>query len=515
MKKLIALSLVASTTLAFASTASDVRMLKEEVANLKEELAKLQKTDKKIKKTLSKVKAHDAHDNIKFSADLRTSVDNISYDMADGSERKNDALYSTRLWLNMAYAPSKNLVFKGQLSYNKAFGAAFPTATGMPQRGFGFDSFDWITNETLTGNDIKLRQAYWLYMGEDFLGTGMGWTASVGRRPSTTGFLSNLREDDTAQSPLGHIIDVEFDGASAMLKLGDITGVPGMSFKVCLGQGSTNAAPRFSGADYANDDNVLSDVKLAGFIFVPYDDGQYQLKTTMFRAWDLPGMTNANMMNSMLTGADPVMTTMGDLDGAAISFLINGLSDEGYLSNVKLFASVAWTTTRPDHVEGMLGTANEETGTSYWFGLQAPMPGIGGKFGLEYNHGDEFWRPFTYGEDTMVGSKLAVRGDAFEAYYTKELTKGLSFSIRYTYMDYEYTGSNGFFGAAGTPMLIEDIKNAATMVTQMGGMDNINAAVAAGQMTPEQAQQLGMAATMAPNIVDEAHDIRAYIRYRF
>ncbi|KIM07048.1 MAG: hypothetical protein KU38_11340 [Sulfurovum sp. FS08-3] len=518
MKKLITLSLVASTTLAFASTASDVRYLKTEIENLKAEIATLKGSDTKIKKTLNEVKAHDAKDNIKFSADLRTSVDNISYDMADGTERKKDALYSTRLWLNMAYAPTPNLIFKGQIAYNKAFGATFMDVTGMPQRGFGFDTFDWITNEALTGDELKLRQAYWLYMGDDFFGTGMGWTASVGRRPSTTGFLSNLREDDEEQSPLGHMIDVEFDGASAMLKLGDITGVSGMSFKVCLGQGSTDAAPRLSGAaDYAESDNVLDDVKLAGFIFVPYDDGQFQVKTMMYRAWDLPGYTMAAIRTTMDNDptTNPTMTTMGDMDGAVISVLINGLSDDGYLSDVKLFGSLAWSKTHPNTAEGMLGSADEETGMSYWFGLQAPVPEIGGKFGLEYNHGDEYWRPFTYGEDTMVGSKLAVRGDAIEAYYTRELTKGLSFSVRYTYMDYEYTGSNSFFGTDGMAMKIDDIKTAVTTVNQMGGLNNVMAAAAAGNITPQQANDLAMAVTMAPNVVDEAHDIRAYIRYRF
>jgi hypothetical protein len=38
---------------------------------------------------------------------------------------------------------------------------------------------------------------------------------------------------------------------------------------------------------------------------------------------------------------------------------------------------------------------------------------------------------------------------------------------------------------------------------------------AARNITPQQANDLTMAATMAPNVVDEAHDIRAYIRYRF
>ncbi len=40
-------------------------------------------------------------------------------------QKENDSLYSLRLWLNMAYAPDENNVFKGQLSMNKAFGAKF------------------------------------------------------------------------------------------------------------------------------------------------------------------------------------------------------------------------------------------------------------------------------------------------------------------------------------------------------------------------------------------------------
>jgi len=58
----------------------------------------------------------------------------------------------------------------------------------------------------------------------------------------------------------------------------------------------------------------------------------------------------------------------------------------------------------------------------------------------------------TYGEDTMSGSKIAARGTAWEIYYTKPLTKALTFNARYTAIDYNYTGSQAFFGADGRPM---------------------------------------------------------------
>jgi hypothetical protein len=51
--------------------------------------------------------------------------------------------------------------------------------------------------------------------------------------------------------------------------------------------------------------------------------------------------------------------------------------------------------------------------------------------------------------------------------------------IRYTKIDYDYTGSEGFFGNGGMPMSISDAKNA-------------------GQ-----------------NPVESAEDVRLYIRYRY
>lgn len=81
-----------------------------------------------------------------------------------------------------------------------------------------------------------MRQAYWLYLGETFFGADIPWTFSLGRRPSTGGFLANLREDDAAQSPLGHLINVEFDGLSSKLDLSNVTGVPGMSLSSVWGK---------------------------------------------------------------------------------------------------------------------------------------------------------------------------------------------------------------------------------------------------------------------------------------
>jgi hypothetical protein len=416
--------------------------------------------------------------------------------MADGSTRSKNDLMSMRLWLNMAFSPDSHNVFKGQLSMHKAFGADFADFG----RTFGMGSlFDWTANQALADNTLKVRQAYWLYLGESAFGVqDLPWTFSIGRRPSTNGFLINLRDDDPVQSPLGHIINVEFDGLSSKLDLSGVTGIDGFSIKVCMGQGATNAEPLFNTpTPYANDDSQLEDVKLAGVIIEPYNDGQYITKFTWFRAYDLPDATFDAMGN--VTG----FASYGDIDGGAFSFMIDGLSEEGYFSDAKVFASYAWTVTHPDSGKAMLGSTQSETGTSYWLGAQLPVTEEG-KFGIEYNHGSQYWRPFTYAEDTMIGSKMAVRGDAWEAYFTWHINDALSAQVRYTKIDYDYTGSQGFFGdTTGMAMAINDLKAAATGIKQK---------MATGyQPTPQEMQILGMEA----NTVESAQDIRFYIRYRF
>ena len=474
-----------------------------EIAVLKEKIEKVEKKQVSQSKRISKVNAQSAKDNIKFDVDFRTSYDNIQYKTASGEKYKNDGLYSNRLWLGMGYKPSETMLFKGQLSYNKAFGASF----GQRATGMGFDTFDWIINEQLTDDTIKLREAFWLWtptVGD------IPMTVSVGRRPATNGYLINLRDDDQAKSPMGHIINMEFDGASASMKLDKI--LPGMMAKLCIGRGLTNATSWASEAsatlnptmypggtqpNYTKDGDQLDNVDMVGLIFKPYDDGQYSVMTKYYRGFNVPGMYATTIDGATGMPTAYTMQNGGDMDGAAISFKTEGIGDEinDFLDETTLFASYAWSQSRPENITrtvtgtpmgdmqmtdaSMLGSSDKKSGYSYWIGAQ--MPNLtGGKFGLEYNHGSKYWRSFTYGEDTMIGSKMAVRGDAYEAYWTQPIIdRVFSFQLRYTYIDYDYTGSNGFFGDGGTPM------------------------------TMNEAQAMGM------DPVEKAQNIRAYFRYRY
>jgi len=539
MKRMITASLVATMALTGANAISNSE-LAAKLNSLETQLADVKKKLKKQNKKINTVKAHDSGDNIKWGVDLRTSYDALNYDLANGTSADNNGLYSLRLWLNMAYAPDSHNVFKGQLSMNKAFGADFADPTFQTNRTFGLGGqFDWLNQEALTDTTLRVRQAYWLYLGDTAFGADIPWTFSIGRRPSTGGFLANLREDDGAQSPLGHLINVEFDGLSSKLDLSNITGVPGMSIKLCMGKGSSNAQPNLTVTPYASGYDPVGDVDLAGFIFEPYNDGQFIVKATVYRGFDVPGQNpgvDTSSGSLQIVAGNPTgngtFTTTGDMDGAGISVLVDGLTDEGYFADAKVFGSFAWTKSNPNSTGGgMLGSTESQTGTSYWFGAQLPVDEKG-VFGIEYNHGSQYWRPFTYAEDTLIGSKLATRGDAFEAYFTYQLTDALSAQVRYTKIDYDYAGSNGFFGnLSGSAAKISDIKDGAAAFTALGGQFDANGGVnlaslqtvgqnlGASGVPPSQiegtVQQLAGAALFAPNVVEAAQDFRFYLRYRF
>lgn len=430
-----------------------------------------------IEESISEINRNTSGNHLKFNLDYRFAIENMHYKMADGSTAKNDAFMTNRLWMNMGYQATNHLSFSAQLAYNKAFGArsgaSDPTSSS-------FESFDWVANENAYNDTLRVRSAYLFYKDVEFMGLDIPWTFSVGRRPSTNGHLVSLRDDDKESSPLGHSINVEFDGISSQFMLNKATGT---YVKICAGRGMSNAAPKFSSTPYAdvNDVTANAGMDLIGLIFVPYDNKQYSVATQYYYASNLIDVKNPL---DYTQGFD----TVGGMHSGTINFVAKGIGNKWnkFLDDTTLFFSAAMSITDPKANQGMLGSADGEskTGTSYWVGTQFPsLLTKNGKWGLEYNHGSKYWRSITYGEDTNIGSKLAARGDAYEAYMTEYLIEDiLSLQLRYTYIDYKYSGSNGFFGnTSGSSMTMDQ-------------------AIGAG---------------MGGNVVDKAQDIRLYLRYRF
>ena len=439
----------------------------------KKRIVKIEKKLKKVSKKANLAKAQSAGDNLKWNVDFRTQIDNLQYKLGNGKKLKNEALMTNRLWLGMKYQADENSIFYGTLAYNKVYG-------DNQSKTANNSNFDWVTNESATNdNEIKLKEAYWLYKNDTFLGTDVPWTASIGRRPSTDGLGINFRANQNRKSALSHTVNVEFDGASSKFELSEVTGLDGAWIKFCAGRGLTNTKLRFSsdGQDYTKDD-ATQNIDMAGLIAVPYDDGQYSVHMNYAKSWNLIGLADANQDGTADTGK---FEDFGDIEYFTTLFKVDGIGDgiNDYLDNTLFFASYAQSKTSPDAGKAMLGSTNSETGHSFWLGVNAPCPidPDNSKIGVEWNKGSKYWRPMTYGEDTMAGSKIAARGQAWEVYRHQQLTKALSFTMSYLYIDYDYTGSNGFFGDFGNPSSTSSAK--------------------------------------AANAVSEAQDVKAYMRYKF
>lgn len=552
MKKIIipmAISAIATLSIADDTTAlqAQINELKAQIAELKASQQKVTEKSDSMQREITAVKKHDAMDNIKFSADLRSAYDIVDYKVSKApnssySGENRNGLWTNKLILGMSAQPREDLIFRGSLAAYKAFGnnSSFPYNP--------YQTMDWYGTNAPSNSILKIREAYFLYQNGIF-------AASLGRRPSVDGFLVNYREyNDKPNSPTGHNINMEFDGASFKVDLEEITTISGLYLKLCLGRGNSQTDakyPTFTGFSgtlglqnmmqtslpYSQNTQYDSpNMDLAGIIAQLYDDGQYKVLLNLFQAWNVMGAnftrvsnggtdaaaagqaamagggTQQDAMNAFM-GAQMDdtyrvgMTDVGDLMGGSLGLQVSGIGDgiSDFLDDTTVFASVAFSRTDPKgthsttssqiaadaqamngvtgasaSVTEMLGSSESELGTSIYAGVIIPGFLNDDRIGFEYNHGSKYWRSFTYGEDTLVGSKLATRGNAYEAYYNLPLLgKNLTAQLRFTYLDYDYAGSNMFFGSTGTPM------------------------------TKEEAHANGM------DFVDSASEVRLSVRYRY
>ncbi|MDD2451144.1 MAG: DUF3373 family protein [Sulfurovum sp.] len=426
MNKLIGISLAATLAITSVHAAS--------VDELETRIEKLEKKVKSNKKTITEVKIHDAFDNIKFGVDFRNAVDSLSYKNNEtGEKSENNSLLTSRLYLTMASAPVQGLLFKGKLAIYSTWGAhLFDESDGLK---------DWSASSKATDTLMRVKEAYFVYStkaGEQPL------SFSIGRRPSTNGFLANYRENEPeAGSPLAHITNMEVNAAMVKLDWGRF--VEGAYTKLVYGRAHTGetesvygkvSAERFP---YADKDTDAEDENVDFFVAVgdAYYNGQYKL---MYQ-WAHIFNTKGENLDTAVTKVDAGSADLFSL-GLQVSGIGDGISD--FLDNTSVFISGAYSNYNAKDGYSLLGSKDggSQDGTSVWAGVIIPdMITENGKIGFEYNHGSKYWTPMTWAEDTAIGSKIAVRGDAYEAYWNFDLfgVEYLPSQIRYTYAQHDYT----------------------------------------------------------------------------
>jgi hypothetical protein len=413
------------------------------------------------------------------------------------SKVNNDILYTTRLRLGMKAKVHDNVNFSGRLNMYKNWG----DSTGVKV----FDSWNSFTMDgtnsgNTTGDIVHVERAYfdWNHIADT------GLYLSIGRRPSTYGPPTQYRENELrGGTPSGHLVNFNFDGITLGYKLSDITGIEGQVVRFCYGQGFES--------QYGNgelfDEIVTDDVHLGGFNIDALSDGVNFLQFTLFQAMDVtdgfkgtiafPGQIAEQMAPVMwqdlqnfqnfnfVTRVQP-STNIGDITLGGVGF--SREEENGFT----WFTSFGWTQTNPNGKGGLFGGLlsdpvyraavvtdpdggtmivpapttdtsdnKKRDGYSLYVGVQIPAPM--GKLGLEYNYGSKYWIPFTQSQDDVMGSKLATRGQAGEAYYIFDVNPKMFIKFGGIYYDYKYTGSGSPVGA---PVKISDIQdgNAASML---------------------------------------------------
>jgi len=216
-----------------------VEMLQKQLqalqAQLKEVKQNQQKVEKKVDEQNSryykKVSPVVANSHLFWGFDLRTAFDyikkettagltyNVAPDMTGASGHQfagkvtgqttgknyHGQVLQNRVILTGVYKPADNLKATVRVEANKVFGMNNINMMNQP-----FQNVDWVANETPDDLNIRIKEAFFNY----YFGPDNGFMFSAGRRPATQGFPANLVDEDNANSPLGHLINMEFDGFS-------------------------------------------------------------------------------------------------------------------------------------------------------------------------------------------------------------------------------------------------------------------------------------------------------------
>jgi hypothetical protein len=458
MRKLFALLLVAALAVpATALAAPTVEDLQKKIQELSAEL-------EDISDRVDRNGMHTATDRISWYGDLRVKADTLHVQKEGPGvvDFDNDILYTTRLRLGMKAKVAENVGFSGRLSMYKGWadsvGAKVFDGTGNTV------TMDGTNGGNTTGDFVRVERAYfdWKDIG------GSNFYLSIGRRPSTYGPPSQYRENEMrGGTPSGHLVHFNFDGITVGYHLSEHTGIEGQTVRFCYGLGYESD---FGTASASNPMVNVEDVHLGGFNIDAINDGTNFLQFTLFEAMHLTdsfaGLVafGLDMTGDGIPDAYPLVrmdatNNLGNLTLGGVGFTRE--EDNG----IKWFTSFGFVVTDPNGQGSLIPmmqgaglmsnipSTEKQDGYSAYVGIQVPAPA--GKFGLEYNWGSRYWFNFTQSQDDLIGSKLATRGHAGEAYYIFDINPNMFIKVGGIYYDYEYTGSGSHLG---TPMDIDDAK---------------------------------------------------------
>ncbi len=398
------------------------------------------------------VRSVDPTDRNALMGDLLTQFAGGTMPMQSDDKLTNDTLFTNRFRLNMRVKATENVEFKARLAMYKVWGTG--NANSNLQM-LGFPDFDGTSTRTPSDNTLRVDRAFmnWNNIG------GMPVWFSIGRRPTTDGPSAQMRQglDKRMATPTAYM-DWPFDGISVGYAYGNLFGMedaPGR-VRVCYGRGFED------GLQYDADSSSLRDTDFVGMSWDIYKKGTrfaYIQSFLVMDAFNFPEFDNkdTNTFYEFFLG-----------DRANIGNILHtSATYQDKFQNLNYFLNLGWSRTDPDDdgmfndfagqmndmMAGLQPRANNtdsENGYNVWIGARYDLDDLGLKFGAEYNHGSEYWIAMAPGHDEVYASKLATRGDAYEAYVIWDLPSGEAVSkygkafmrLGYTHYEYDYSGGS-------------------------------------------------------------------------
>jgi len=398
------------------------------------------------------------HDYSQFGINPATGVP--TFTPVTGYDVKNDTVMMNRFGINMKANPVEDVTMKARLLMYKLAGHQ----SSNPVMGQFFADRYGATNDGTVGHvpeDSVVRVDYAYATVSNIFDQSMWF--SVGRRPSTGGIPSNIRQNNDKMGTAGIpslMVNYAFDG----MTLGyapDIAALPGAYAKICYGRGFDSGFQQ-DGPGAA----TLRDTDFVGINAAVYDSEKMHV--------ELQWQKGMNIFDAPSDAG--VSTNLGDISwvGAVVM---------GKVSNFNLFVSAATSKTDPNGnltgpngipMAGLMYNAGDKqshTGNAIYLGGRYDIASSGTKIGAEYNRGSKNWISMVPAEDDLWTAKLGTRGDVVEFYVIQSLNrkpvakKGEAFvRLGYQLYNFDYTGSNNWVGA---PAKISDLTTSPASGPQM------------------------------------------------
>jgi|SRR5208283_741987 len=417
-------------------------------------------------------------------------------DNTNGNKIGINNVITNRFGLNLQAKATEDVTVKARLLMYKIWGeeSSAPVSANSIVGGNAFFAdkffnFDGNIAHIPMDNTLRVDQAYatWANIFNEPI-----WF-SIGRRPSTGGVPTNLRQNTEkigdAGTP-GLMVDYAFDGGT-IGAAPDIDALPGAYAKFCFGKGFDNG---FQDGSSTNA-NGVRDVWLIGMQVAPYVTDTVDIEFQWNRALNLFAFPEANSFNFTVNEPIPGYpsnftspinvsvpnTNVGNIDafGASIMGKIQNLG----IGDLNLFISpgLSWSHPNGGYVDfnplsqpggPMLGhyglmwngtgsSSQAHVGDAVYLGERYDIKKTGTKIGLEYNYGSKEWITFVPASDDLLTAKLGTRGSVYEAYIIQGLNAkpiakrgNAFFRLGYQYYDFDYTNSNNWLGS---PQKISDM----------------------------------------------------------